>query len=207
MGNSKIDENNLANLLSGLGVHRPLGYDNKGYEFGRTPANYIFAKGETNQSAVFARNAYWEGTKWVASDASKVSTALVLENDGTLKFLYGAAAANPTLSQKLKVDTSGNIIMQDGSYIGQSTGPNVTFDDTNNYLEIMGCNVGIGLTSPTISDGTGLHLAGKILRIGTAKTPASAGATGNPFEVCVDSNFLYICVGTNSWKRAALSVW
>jgi len=65
-------------------------------------------------------------------------------------------------------------------------------------------NVGIGTTSPTISDGTGLHLAGKILRIETSKTPAGSGA-GNAGEICWDSDFLYVCVTTNSWRRVALS--
>ena len=67
-------------------------------------------------------------------------------------------------------------------------------------------NVGIG-TSPAISDGTGLHLAGKILRIGTAKTQANAGDTGNTGEICWDASYVYVCTATNTWKRAALSSW
>lgn len=49
---------------------------------------------------------------------------------------------------------SGNIIMPDGGTIGQAAGPLVAFDDTNNYLEITGCNVGIGATAPA----TKLHV-------------------------------------------------
>lgn len=44
---------------------------------------------------------------------------------------------------------SGNIVMPDGGTIGQAAGPLITFDDTNNYLEISGCEVGIGTTAPT----------------------------------------------------------
>lgn len=44
---------------------------------------------------------------------------------------------------------TGNIVMPDGGTIGQAAGPLLTFDDTNNYLEISGCKVGIGTTSPT----------------------------------------------------------
>jgi hypothetical protein len=43
---------------------------------------------------------------------------------------------------------STSIVMADGAWIGQAAGPQITFDDTNNYLEIMGCNVGIGTTIP-----------------------------------------------------------
>jgi len=42
----------------------------------------------------------------------------------------------------------GNIIMADGGSIGQAAGPLVVFDDSNNYLEIMGANVGIGTATP-----------------------------------------------------------
>jgi hypothetical protein len=55
---------------------------------------------------------------------------------------------------------SGNIVMGDGGTIGQSAGPLLTFDDTNNYLEITGGNVGIGTTSP--STGYKLDVAGFI---------------------------------------------
>jgi len=41
-----------------------------------------------------------------------------------------------------------SLIMSDGATIGQAAGPLVAFDDTNNYLEITGCNVGIGTTTP-----------------------------------------------------------
>ena len=74
-------------------------------------------------------------------------------------------------------------------------------------LYISDGNVGIGTVSPTISDGIGLHLAGKILRIGTAKTPATAGAAGNAGEICWDANFLYCCVDTNTWKKVAIATW
>ncbi len=41
-----------------------------------------------------------------------------------------------------------NVGIADGGTIGQAAGPLITFDDTNNYLEITGCNVGIGTATP-----------------------------------------------------------
>jgi len=38
--------------------------------------------------------------------------------------------------------------MADGGTVGQASGPLLTFDDTNNYLEVTGCDVGIGTTTP-----------------------------------------------------------
>ena len=57
------------------------------------------------------------------------------------------------------------------------------------YIDSTG-NIGLLTPTPTISDGVGLHIAGKILRIGTAKTPASSGATGNAGEICWDANYI-----------------
>lgn len=45
------------------------------------------------------------------------------------------------------------------------------------------------------------------LRVRSAKTPASATASGNAGEICWDSNFTYVCTATNVWRRAALAAW
>lgn len=46
-----------------------------------------------------------------------------------------------------------------------------------------------------------------VLRLTISKTPASASDTGNAGEICWDSNYVYVCVAANTWKRAALSTW
>lgn len=38
-------------------------------------------------------------------------------------------------------------------------------------------------------------------------TPASATAPGDKGSVKFDSNYLYVCVANNTWKRVALSTW
>ena len=63
--------------------------------------------------------------------------------------------------------------------------------------------VGIGTTSPT----TLLDVNANTVRVRTARTPASASATGATGEICWDANYIYVAVGTNTWKRAALSTW
>lgn len=47
------------------------------------------------------------------------------------------------------------------------------------------------------------------LSVGKIKTgtPASAGATGVAGQIRWDSNFIYICVSANSWKRVAIAAW
>ncbi len=37
--------------------------------------------------------------------------------------------------------------------------------------------------------------------------PASAGDSGLAGQIAFDSNYLYICVNTNTWRRVAIASW
>lgn len=65
--------------------------------------------------------------------------------------------------------------------------------------------LGTSYSAPAISDGTGIDVNGKILRLRTSKTPASSTDTGNAGEICWDANYLYVCTATNTWKKFALT--
>lgn len=57
------------------------------------------------------------------------------------------------------------------------------------------------------SGGSLLQVNDDRIRIASSKTPASASDTGTAGEVCWDSNYIYVCTATDTWKRAALSTW
>jgi hypothetical protein len=59
----------------------------------------------------------------------------------------------------------------------------------------------------TDSGGALLQVNGDRVRIGTAKTPASATATGATGEICWDASYIYVCTATNTWKRTAIATW
>jgi hypothetical protein len=63
--------------------------------------------------------------------------------------------------------------------------------------------VGIGTSAPTEL----LDINTNTIRIRSARTPASATESGNAGEICWNSNYIYVCTATNTWKRAALSTW
>ena len=64
--------------------------------------------------------------------------------------------------------------------------------------------VALGLATPDLS-GTGkAHMGGDSFRLQENRSPASS-ATGKKGEVCMDDNYLYRCVATNTWKRVALT--
>ena len=57
------------------------------------------------------------------------------------------------------------------------------------------------------SGGALLQVFGDRIRVGTAKTPASASATGTAGEICWDASYIYVCTATNTWKRTAIATW
>jgi hyaluronoglucosaminidase len=48
-----------------------------------------------------------------------------------------------------------------------------------------------GATGPSVSD----------------IAPGSSGATGSTGELALDADYLYVCVGTDTWKRTQLTGW
>ncbi len=76
----------------------------------------------------------------ITGSINRAAGSLLLEIAGTPQLSLSATAATFT----------ENIIIGDGKTIGQAAGPLLTFDDTNNFLEITGCKVGFGTTIPLV---------------------------------------------------------
>lgn len=95
-------------------------------------------------------------------------------------------------------EASGNLTLQSTSHAtrGSILFGSSAYDEANNRL-------GLGTTSPTAA----LDINSDALRLRTAKTPASASATGNPGDICWDADYIYVCVATNTWKRTAITTW
>ena len=72
---------------------------------------------------------------------TELDTSGVTEN----QILVGTAGNLFTLTN---TPTFPSVIITDGGTVGQAAGPLITFDDTNNFLEITGANVGIGTSTP-----------------------------------------------------------
>jgi hypothetical protein len=57
------------------------------------------------------------------------------------------------------------------------------------------------------SGGALFQVNGDRIRVGTAKTPATSGATGTTGEIAWDADYIYVCTATDTWKRTAISTW
>ena len=75
-------------------------------------------------------------------------------------------------------------------------GNNILFASNGNYL--FGASTGFDPTAK-------LDVDGDTIRLRDDRTPASATASGNKGDICYDSNYMYVCVATNTWKRIALA--
>lgn len=48
---------------------------------------------------------------------------------------------------------------------------------------------------------------GDTIRIETQRTPSSATARGTKGDIVHDTDYIYVCIGANTWKRTAISTW
>ena len=86
-------------------------------------------------------------------------------------------------------DSFGNVISR---LEGRTSQPN-----------FVAYRLGVNTQSPSVA----LDVDGNTFRLRTARTPASATATGAAGEICWDASYIYVCTATNTWKRAAISTW
>ena len=126
------------------------------------------------------------------------TTRISLENIGgtALQAFFGLTAAGYEVAS-----TADN----DFYFINTNKGFAFSVDGgttANLYLNNAG-KLGVGTTSPTSL----LDINSDILRLRTAKTPATSGASGNQGDICWDSGYLYVCIATNTWQRVATATW
>ena len=54
---------------------------------------------------------------------------------------------------------------------------------------------------------SGLQLNQGNLIVSVSNTPANSNASGQAGQMAWDTNYIYVCVAANTWKRANLSTW
>lgn len=65
-----------------------------------------------------------------------------------------------------------------------------------------------GYVEPTDSNLNGwLAVMGTTLIVTMQRTIANSNDTGLAGEICHDSDYIYVCVATDTWKRVAISTW
>jgi len=63
-------------------------------------------------------------------------------------------------------------------------------------------------TNPAVISGTGLvDMAADTMRLETPRTVSPSTTACNQGEISWDTNYVYVCVATNTWKRATLAAY
>ena len=111
------------------------------------------------------------------------------------------------------IDVNGGAI--DGTTIGATSASTGVFTSITgsgtatlatvdiNAGNIDGTNIGAG--TPGAGTFSALSTTGDNIRVDTSQTPASSSASGAKGEIAYDTDYIYVCVATNTWKRVALS--
>ena len=115
----------------------------------------------------------------------------------TLHIATGADAA-------LATEQSGYLI------IGSSSSIHIVMDNNEIMAKSNGTStntLNIQLEGGRTFFGDTIDIDSDTIRIRDNKTPANASATGSKGEIVWDANYIYVCTGTNTWKRASISTW
>lgn len=67
------------------------------------------------------------------------------------------------------------------------------------------CDVGIKVDPANVT--ADLDIRGDSIRLRNSGVVPTSSTTGNQGEIRWDSNYVYVCVAANTWKRASLSTW
>lgn len=144
---------------------------------------------------------------WLGSAAtSPTYSNYTFLSDGANGALFNAASG---AIQRFRINNAAVMTVGgNGVNIGGTDGaaPSYPFQvhtSSSDFVVLSSGNVGIGTTTPTAK----LDINSDVLRLRTAKTPATSGASGNQGDIAWDSGYIYVCVATNTWERAALSTW
>lgn len=140
--------------------------------------------------------------------ATSGSSILAVDQTGTATLDLDAVPSDGTSSSQVRLfrnTTTAN--SGAGLFVyradGTSTVQAFIGARSNSYVCSQAGNFGIGNSSPSVK----LHITGDTIRLDTARTPASSSASGSTGEITWDAGFVYVCVGTNTWKRAGLTTW
>jgi len=121
-------------------------------------------------------------------------------------------------AEGMMIDVNTSVLAGVGQFrvnVRSGNDESATFDvqsyDDQGYAALAGSSFK-GLTvgspsAPTLSNGVGVDVYGKFLRLRDKHTPVSSSAACNTGEIGWDPSYIYVCVNQNTWRRVGLGSW
>jgi hypothetical protein len=144
---------------------------------------------------------YADGDELIVEGSGNAGIQL-LSPDANNTGLYFGSASDNVGAQILWNRTNNRLLIGTDNasaeihfYVGSNSRV-ATLDSSGNLL--------IGTTT---SGASKLVVADDSIQVNTAKTPASASATGTTGQIAWDASYIYVCTATNTWRRVAHGTW
>ena len=115
--------------------------------------------------------------------------------------------SSPRISDNLIKDSNGNNMLSASASASAVNFINVWNRATGGapVVEAIGADADVSLNLRGKGNGVVQINGGQAISRGSL--PATATSTGVVGQVAFDSTWFYVCVSTNTWRRAALSTW
>lgn len=137
---------------------------------------------------------------------------------------FAIGASNPSAGLHNQINTTAStpsMLLSGTGYSGgtsTTTKPTLLIEPTGTTStgwSTSGTKLGVNAESGFTGRYLDIQLAGVSkfnvqadkINMSTSKTPSSASDTGTIGDICWDANYIYVCVGTNTWKRTAITTW
>lgn len=116
------------------------------------------------------------------------------------------------------ITTSGSITVTNTGVTRLNAGPGILLSDHTGEITVSASNPNPGtVTSVEVTSNTLVITGSPITSTGiiniesvtpaSSSAPSTASSTGTPGQIAYSSGYVYVCIATNTWKRAALSTW
>ena len=101
----------------------------------------------------------------------------------------------------------GDTASQTQGAIGYYNSADALFFQSNGSEHMRIDSSGSVLIGTTTTGASKFVVADDSIQVNTAKTPASASATGTTGQIAWDASYIYVCTATNTWRRVAHGTW
>jgi hypothetical protein len=145
-------------------------------------------------------------------------------NDTPVLAVNGSATNTPVTAATLQHTTTGTAAAGIGTRLDFECQTAVSNNEIGARLIASATNVGSGTeafdlliqlmsggalptTVGTFTSSGDLVLTGDTLRLPVERTITAATDPGIKGDICWDTDYVYVCVATDTWKRVAISTW